>query len=306
MHNFFKIPNTITLDVLNLPAFMAAGVQLAVLRLDKTDKWISGNKWFKLHYHVKQAMHDQARGLISVGGPHSNHLHALAVAGYELGLSTVGLIRGEPQKTPTTQDLEHFGMELNWLTYGEYRERYQQPFWQKWLANYPDYYAVPEGGGGLLGAKGCNIIPKLINERLASIGWADYDAMYVSVATGSTLVGIIWGDEGKHQLVGCLAVPSKYGVDKQIAELLATVPINYTNYQLQSAARKGFGQVDQTLLSFMLEVEAHTGLLLDPVYTAKTLYFLYEQVITGQICKGTRIVVLHTGGLQGRRVLLEG
>lgn len=306
MQNFSHIPNTVTLEHLRLPEFEQAAVQLAVLRLDKTDRWISGNKWFKLHYHVEQALTQQAKGLISVGGAHSNHLHALAVAGAQLGLPTVGLLRGNPIQTPTSLELENFGMTLHWLGYGEYRNRYQANFWQNWLAQYFGYYAVPEGGGGVLGAKGCCVIPQLISERLASLGWDDYDAVYVSVGTGSTLAGIVWGDGGKHRIVGCLAVPSHYGVDKQIAELLAQLPITDTNYQLQSAARKGFGQLDDELLAFITTIEAQTNLLLDPVYTAKTLYFLQQQIVAKQIPRGSRIILIHTGGLQGRRVLLEG
>lgn len=306
MQHLFHIPSSVTLERLRLPVFELSNIQLAVLRLDKTDQWISGNKWFKLQYHVNQALSQQAEGLISVGGAHSNHLHALAMAGARLGLATVGLLRGNPQQTPTSLDLERFGMTLHWLGYGEYRNRYQAEFWQGWSAKYPNYYPVPEGGGGALGAKGCCVIPQLISERLVDIGWDDYDRVYVSVGTGSTLAGMVWGDAGKHQMVGCLAVPSGYGVDKQIAALLAEIPIKHTNYQLQSAARKGFGQLDDELSAFITETEAQTHLLLDPVYTAKTLYFLQQQVVTGQIPSGSRIIFIHTGGLQGRRVLLEG
>lgn len=300
----FYIPSTVTLELISLPKFEKAGVKLAVLRLDKTDEGISGNKWFKLRYHLEAALKRQAKGLISVGGAHSNHLHAMAIAGQQVGLATVGLIRGEPKQTPTCKDLVKYGMSIHWLSYALYRTRYQTTFWHNWLASYPDYYPVPEGGGGVLGAQGCCIIPQLIKERLISIGWNDYDVIYVSVGTASTMAGIVWGEAGHHPVVGCLAVPAKYGVDQQLTNLLADIPITVTNFQLQPAARKGFGQLDEKLLIFIKEVEQLTGLLLDPVYTAKTLYFLQQQVITGQIARGTRIVLIHTGGLQGRRASL--
>lgn len=302
----FYIPATVKLELLTLPEFEKAGVNLAVLRLDKTDEGISGNKWFKLRYHIESALSQQAKGLISVGGAYSNHLHALAIAGQQLGMATVGLIRGYPKQTPTCQDLSQFGMEVDWLSYGEYRERYQATFWQRWLTKYAGYYAVPEGGGGLLGAKGCCVIPQLISEQLVNIGWHEYDAIYVSVGTASTLAGIVWGDAGQHQVVGCLAVPSKYGVAQQLTKLLDNIPVNTKNYKLLSATRKGFGQLDDELLAYMKEVEQLTGLLLDPVYTAKTLYLLQQQVIAGQIARGSRIVFIHTGGLQGRRAMFKG
>ncbi|MFD1259473.1 1-aminocyclopropane-1-carboxylate deaminase/D-cysteine desulfhydrase [Entomomonas asaccharolytica] len=305
MDKLFFVTDKVVLNRLNLPVFEQAGVELAVLRLDKTDYLISGNKWFKLQYHLHQAIDQKAKGLVSVGGAHSNHLHALAAAGQRLGFKTVGLIRGNPIQTPTVIDLQNLGMELHWLSYGEFRRRYQDAFWQEWVQRYPDYYFVPEGGGGLLGAKGCQVIPKMIKQQLATIGWDDFDSIYVSVGTGSTLVGIIWGKENRHQVVGCLAVPDCYHVDKQIENLLDEIPIKIANYQLQSAARKGFGQADRELLDFINEVEKTTGLPLDPVYTGKTLFFLQQQVQAGLIAKGTRIVFIHTGGLQGRRVLLD-
>lgn len=305
MDKQFFIPDKVTLTPLSLPVFDRANISLAVLRLDKTDQLISGNKWFKLHYHLVQANLQQCNGLLSVGGAHSNHLHALAAAGEKLGLPTVALIRGQPIETPTIVDLQKLGMHLHWLSYGEFRRRYQAEFWQEWAERYPDFYLVPEGGGGILGAKGCRVIPELIKQQLFTIGWDDFDYIYTGVGTGSTLAGIVWGLGGNHQVVGCLAVPERYGVDVQIKELLDEIPVSFTNYQLKPAARKGFGQADPDLLHFINDVEAVAGLLLDPVYTGKTLYFLLQQVINGEIAEGSRIVLLHTGGLQGRRVLLN-
>lgn len=305
MNKLFSIPDRVLLTPLHLPAFEQANVSLAVLRLDETDHLVSGNKWFKLHYHLVEADLQRAKGLLSVGGAHSNHLHALAAIGYKLGLATVGLVRGDPVETPTVNDLQNFGMHLHWLSYGEFRQRYQESFWQTWAERYPNFYNVPEGGGGVLGAKGCRVIPQLIKQQLTLIGWSDFDVVYVGVGTGSTLAGILWGLEGKHQVVGCLAVPERYGVAEQIKALLDEIPLSLTNYQLKPAARKGFGQADPELLSFINEVEEITGLPLDPVYTGKTLFFLQQQVLAGDIAEGTRIVLIHTGGLQGRRVLLN-
>lgn len=299
------IPAEVDLELVHWPFLEGYGVELAVLRLDKTDKFISGNKWFKLHYHVQQALAENKQGLISVGGPHSNHLHALAAKGRQLELPTVGLIRGEPKDTPTILDLKAMGMSIHWLSYGEFRARYQPAFWNHWLNKYKNFYNVPEGGTGVLGAKGCYVIPQFIQSHLAHLGWSDYDQLYVSVGTGSTFAGIIWGDQGKHDLFGCLATPLKFGVPLQVEELLAEIPCYYRNYGLLEAARKGFGQVDGTLLAFMAEIEQLTPLLLDPVYTAKTLFLIYQRVKEGVIKRHTKVIFVHTGGLQGRRALVD-
>lgn len=95
----------------------AAGIELAVLRLDLIDPLISGNKWFKLAPYLRTAADAGFSGLMSLGGPHSNHLHALAAAGQCFNFATVGLLRGEPQDTPTVRDLQAMGMQLHWLGY---------------------------------------------------------------------------------------------------------------------------------------------------------------------------------------------
>src|SRR5690606_5740570 len=99
--------------------------ELALLRLDLVDPLLSGNKWYKLAPHLTEARRLGAPGLISLGGAHSNHLHALAAAGARFGLASVGLLRGEPQDTPTVRDLAAFGMRLHWLGYAGYRQRHR-------------------------------------------------------------------------------------------------------------------------------------------------------------------------------------
>ncbi len=141
-------PPPAPLQFLDLPWLRQAQVQAATLRLDLIDPLISGNKWFKLRHHLQQAGASHAPGLISLGGNHSNHLHALAAAGKRFGFATVGLLRGHAQDTPTVRDLQALGMELHWLGYGGYRARNEPGFWVSWQARYPGWHCIPEGAAG--------------------------------------------------------------------------------------------------------------------------------------------------------------
>lgn len=154
------------LQLLRLGWLDRAGVEVAVLRLDLLDPLLSGNKWFKLLPHLQAAESANAEGLISLGGAHSNHLHALAAAGQRFSFETVGLLRGEVQDTPTTRDLQAFGMQVHWLGYGGYRARHQVGFWQPWLARYPHLYPVDEGGCSLVAAQACGAIVEMAREQL--------------------------------------------------------------------------------------------------------------------------------------------
>jgi len=186
------------LDPLHLDWLARANIELAVLRLDQIDPLISGNKWFKLTEHLKAADHAGAKGIISLGGAHSNHLHALAAAGKRFGFATVGLLRGHSQQTPTVNDLQAFGMQLHWLGFGGYRARHEAGFWEPWQAQYPDLLAVPEGGGGLPGAQGCVQLKALACRQLDGLGWSDYDGLWLACGTGTTLAGLVMAEGGEH------------------------------------------------------------------------------------------------------------
>ncbi|WP_054885761.1 1-aminocyclopropane-1-carboxylate deaminase/D-cysteine desulfhydrase [Pseudomonas sp. NBRC 111130] len=284
------------LQRLNLPWLTKAKVQAAILRLDLIDPLISGNKWFKLRHHLQHADGAGAPGLISLGGNHSNHLHALAAAGKRFGFATAGLLRGHRQDTPTVRDLQALGMQLHWLGYGGYRARHQPGFWELWQARYPGWHCIPEGGGGTAGAEGCALIVEQARSQLSALGWSGYDAWWLAAGTGTTVAGLVRGEAGDHLVHGALAVPQGHGVAQTVAALAGS-----QGYQLHDASRGGFAKFDDDLLAFIAEGERHSGVPLEAVYTGKALLALHDQVEAGLFAPGTRLIFVHTGGLQGRR-----
>ncbi|MFJ4155463.1 1-aminocyclopropane-1-carboxylate deaminase/D-cysteine desulfhydrase [Pseudomonas sp. NPDC089752] len=292
----FSDPPNAPLQPLDLPWLATAGIDAGILRLDLIDPLISGNKWFKLRHHLLHAHAAGAPGLISLGGNHSNHLHALAAAGKRFGFATAGLLRGHAQDTPTVRDLQAFGMELHWLGYGGYRSRNDAGFWEPWQARYPGWHCIPEGGGGLAGAQGCKLIVKQARAQLASLAWSDYDVWWLAAGSGTTLAGLVLAEAGVHAVHGALAVPMNHGVPETVAGLAGA-----RGYQLHEACRGGFAKLDDELLAFIDETERHTGIPLEALYTGKALLALRDQVEAGLFAPGTRLIFVHTGGLQGRR-----
>ncbi|MBC3257619.1 pyridoxal-phosphate dependent enzyme [Pseudomonas paralactis] len=271
------------------------GIELAVLRLDRIDPLISGNKWFKLTEHLAQAQAAGAKGVISLGGAYSNHLHALASAGKRFDFPTVGLLRGHPQDTPTVLDLKAFGMQLHWLGYGGYRARHEPGFWLPWREQYPDLYPIPEGGGGLAGAQGCGVLVAQARAQLSHLGWTDYDAWWLAAGTGTTLAGLVLAEASAHPVYGAMAVPDDHGVAQNVSAMVQG------GYELLDASRGGFARVDPLLLDFIQHTEQACGLPLEPLYTGKALLALKQQIEAGRFTPGTRLIFIHTGGLQGRR-----
>ena len=273
------------------------GVELAMLRLDRIDPLISGNKWFKLSEHLVHAQQVGANGIISLGGAHSNHLHALAAAGKRFGFPTVGLLRGHPQDTPTVLDLKAFGMQLHWLGYGGYRARHTADFWTPWRERYPGLHPVPEGGGGMAGALGCGVLVEQARRQLSEMGWADYDAWWLAAGTGTTLAGLALAEAGAHPVYGAMAVPDDHGVAQNVQAIVTG------GYTLLDASRGGFARVDPRLLEFIDTTEQACAVPLEPLYTGKALLALKQEIEAGRFAPGTRLIFVHTGGLQGRRGL---
>lgn len=271
------------------------GVELVVLRLDRIDPLISGNKWFKLTQHLAQGRAVGASGIISLGGAYSNHLHALAAAGKRFGFPTVGLLRGHAQDTPTVLDLKAYGMQLHWLGYGGYRARHEPGFWLPWREQYPQLYPVPEGGGGIEGALGCGVLVEQACAQLDKLGWSDYDGWWLAAGTGTTLAGLVLAEKGAHPVFGAMAVPQGHGVAHNVEAMVQG------GYELFDASRGGFAKVDPVLLDFIETTEKACGLPLEPLYTGKALMALKAQIDAGRLSPGTRLIFLHTGGLQGLR-----
>ncbi|CAI8819211.1 D-cysteine desulfhydrase [Pseudomonas syringae pv. tomato] len=282
-----------------------------MLRLDRIDTLISGNKWFKLSDHLKQAVTVGAQGVISLGGAHSNHLHALAAAGKRFGFPTVGLLRGHAQQTPTVLDLQAFGMQLHWLGYTGYRARHAADFWQPWQARYPELYPIAEGGGRLAGALGCARLREMVDSQLGQMDWDDYHGWWLAAGTGTTVAGLLLAEAGAHPVYGAMAVPDDHGIAENIMAVLGEAAGSQEKAAselpaacvLLDASRGGFARTDPALLDFIASSEVQGGVLLEPLYTGKALLALHDEVLASRFEPGTRLVFVHTGGLQGRRAM---
>src|SRR5258706_4825846 len=115
--------DNITTDIIHL--FDDRNIKLAVLRLDKIHPVISGNKWFKLQYYLKEAKEQHKKKIVTFGGAWSNHIVATAAACQINGLLSAGIIRGEVPRHPsqTLTQARDLGMQLHFISREDYREK---------------------------------------------------------------------------------------------------------------------------------------------------------------------------------------
>jgi 1-aminocyclopropane-1-carboxylate deaminase len=300
-------PSAITID--DITHLSDGSVSIAVLRLDKIHPQISGNKWFKLRYYLEEATALNKKNIVTFGGAWSNHLLAVASATQLNGLGSTGIIRGEepPELSSTLTEAKKLGMKLIFISREGYREK-QVP--AGILST--DDYLVPEGGYGAPGAKGAATI-------LDHCG-NDFTHYCCAVGTGTMMAGLINGAslqccgdtppqycEGK-RVIGVSVLKNNPELSLMIEALVADKDTdNPVKWQLITDNHfGGYAKYNPELLAFMNDFYQQTGIPSDFVYTGKLFFAVTRLLRENYFPKGSKILVIHSGGLQGNISLRKG
>jgi 1-aminocyclopropane-1-carboxylate deaminase len=270
-----------------------------VLRLDLVHPIISGNKWFKLKYYLKDCITLGKKVLLSFGGAYSNHIVAMAAAAKECGLQSIGIIRGERPGalSETLQSAIGFGMQVYFTSRKEYDLK-QIPEQIKAKFSVEDIYVVLDGGYGPLGMKGAMDI---WNE----IPLSRYDHVIAATGTGTMLAGIINRAPGNVKITGVSVLKNNFSIKNEIQTLLPEGCINQFQI-LHDYHFGGYAKKTPELISFMNKWFEQTSLPSDFVYTGKLFFAVNELQAGNFFAKGERILVIHSGGLQGNNSLPKG
>ena len=257
---------------------------------------VSGNKWWKLKYNLAEASKIN-QPILTFGGAFSNHIYATAAASAELTLRTIGMIRGEKTLplNPTLQFAISRGMEIHYMSRAAYRLKSTAEFIQKLHLLYGPFFLIPEGGSNLLAVKGCAEFAERVLSKI------DFDHLFLSVGTGGTMAGLISGLKGSKNIIGISVLKGgeflKADIDKMVLDFSGKP---YNNWSLLTQYHLGgYAKSTPELLSFVKQMKSTHDLPLDLVYGAKLLRAVIKEVESGSFKRGTTILVLHTGGLQG-------
>lgn len=284
-----------------------AGVELYVLRLDLMHPWVNGNKWYKLKYNLAQAKEQGYTKLLTFGGAYSNHIFATAAAGKLLQFQTIGVIRGE-ETLPLNSTLSFAaqqGMQLVYLDRATYRQKHSVEVQADFRKRFGEVFIIPEGGSNLQGVRGCL--------EIVSAATQVFDTVCVACGTATTLAGIALSLNPKQRVLGFPVLKGGFlakDIDNLVQNYLATgLPTPYGSpapWELICDYHfGGYAKVQDELLLFSQQfTEAH-DIPLDYVYTAKMFYGVMDLLKQGYFKRGDRILLIHTGGLQGNFGLNE-
>ncbi|HEY2349994.1 MAG TPA: pyridoxal-phosphate dependent enzyme [Puia sp.] len=299
----------ISLDSWVHQIFCQNDLQVDVLRLDKIHPDISGNKWFKLKYYLEKANQEKKQTLVSFGGPYSNHLLALAAAASLHRLNSIGFIRGEePAKlSHTLIAVKDYGMKLIFLPRSEFdlkkklcsKDAMTENLTSKKIEDHPDSILIPEGGAGIEGITGSEEILSLVPRQM-------YSHFCTAVGTGTTLAGLINSAGRNQKIIGVSVLKGTRNLEP--------IDINWVNDRTRLANVHmvheyhfgGYAKFNASLTDFMNRTYAESAIPTDFIYTGKLFFAVIRLAEMKLFPPGSRILVLHTGGLQGNRSLTTG
>ncbi|WP_407933343.1 1-aminocyclopropane-1-carboxylate deaminase/D-cysteine desulfhydrase [Galbibacter pacificus] len=276
---------------IHIPAIEKASVRVFIKREDRIHPFVSGNKFRKLKYNLLEAQKLEQDTLLTFGGAFSNHIAATAYAGFEKGLKTIGVIRGEElessvSKNPTLLFAREHGMEFKFISRADYRKKDTSAYINILKEEFGTFYLIPEGGTNTLAVKGC--------EEILTQDDARFDYICTAVGTGGTISGLINCSQLRQQVLGFPALKGDF-LKSEIHKFA-----HKDNWKLIADYHfGGYAKINRDLINFINLFKGQTDISLDPVYTGKMMFGIVDLIQKGYFDENTSILAVHTGGLQG-------
>lgn len=271
-------------------------IHLDLKRLDLIHPHISGNKFYKLKYNLQHAKQLGQDTLITFGGAFSNHIAATAYAAHYFGFQSIGIIRGEEladqRLNHTLATASQFGMQLEFINRQDYRNKEQPDFLAELQSRFPNAYIIPEGGTNSLAIQGCK-------EILSEQDRQNYDVICCAVGTGGTITGLIESSHFNQNILGFSALKGDF-LTSDVTHLTAK-----KNWKIiDEYCCGGYAKTSAQLIEFIQFFEKQYQIPLEPIYTGKMLFGIFDLIEKAYFPPHTRILAIHSGGLQGRQNLL--
>ncbi|MCU4414710.1 pyridoxal-phosphate dependent enzyme [Acinetobacter sp. WU_MDCI_Axc73] len=271
-------------------------IHLDLKRLDLIHPHISGNKFYKLKYNLQYARQLGLDTILTFGGAFSNHIAATAYAAHYFGFRSIGIIRGEElahqRLNHTLATASQFCMNLEFINRQDYRNKDQPDFLAELQSRFPNAYIIPEGGTNSHAIQGCK-------EILSEHDRQNYDVICCAVGTGGTITGLIESSHFNQDILGFSALKGDF-LTHDVANLTSK-----KNWKIiDDYCCGGYAKTSAQLLKFIQFFEEQYQIPLEPIYTGKMLFGIFDLLEKAYFPPNTRILVIHSGGLQGRQNLL--
>ncbi len=300
-----QIPSPI--HELSCELFDLYNIRVLLKRDDQIHPEISGNKWRKLKLNIERFSKGKYDKILTFGGAYSNHIAATAATGKLFSIPTIGIIRGDELNINSNETLKtanENGMELFFVPRSTYSQRYERYYHEELRRKHGNVLIIEEGGANYYGMLGCAEINREIDFE------PDY---FISASgTGTTAAGLLYGSS-KAKIISVPVLKNAGFIRDEIEKLIkfggmsGTVLNDYMSRLLLDNEYHfgGYGKFNSELIDFINESYKLHNVPFDQIYTSKMFYTLKERIKSGQIEKGSSVIALHTGGLQGLSSIKE-
>lgn len=287
-------PQPVQVCTLFHPVLEEKGLQLSLMRLDTVHTQVSGNKFFKLKHNLVEAKNQGKKTILTFGGAFSNHIYATASAAQIGGFRSLGIIRGEDadRDNPTLSHARKMGMELHFVDRESYRLKNTLEFLEKLHSQFGEVYLIPEGGTNEMAIQGTK---EILDESHAA-----FTDICVSIGTGGTFAGLAASLLPHQHLVGFSSLKGEF-IRQEIDSILSRFEIRPKGkFSIETGAHfGGYGKHNPELIEFIRWFHRVFGFPLDPVYTGKMAFGVWQLIGRNYFSPGSSILIIHTGGMQG-------
>jgi D-cysteine desulfhydrase len=294
------------------------GTNLYIKRDDHTGSEISGNKVRKLEYLAKDAQDNGYNLLITCGGIQSNHCRATVAVATKLGMKSAVLLRISEQPPVVGNYFldKLMGADVKFCTRPEYsnsRGEIMEAMAEEYRKQGYKPYVIPEGASNELGTLGYYNCMNEIVAQEKEMG-ITFDTVVVATGSGGTAAGLYLANElhGYGKRVVSMAVCDDVAYFTEIIDRISNGAKAYLpEYKDAQLNKENIEVIDKYVglgyaisrpeeLEFIKHVARTEAVVLDPVYTGKAMYGVYNELKEGGALVGAKnILFIHTGGMFG-------
>ena len=287
------------------------GPRIFIKRDDCTGLAFGGNKTRKLEYLIADAQSHGASVVITCGSDHSNHCRQTAAAARAAGMKCVLVLNSADANPPLEGNLlldRILGAQIHFVDSEAERDPMMEQLAATFRLNGEEPYIIPGGGSNPIGASAYVTAVFELMEQLDDLGIEPTRLYTTSSTSGGTHAGLSVGAAiaGATFRVQGIAIEGSEDEVREVVLPLANATAEFLESGIRLSARDiqidagyvgpGYGIPTDECLDAINLVARTQAILLDPVYTAKTMAGLVGHIADGQLGPDDTVVFLHSGG----------
>ncbi len=290
-----------------------------IKRDDLSSSDLSGNKVRKLEFLLPEALLNGHDSVITIGGIQSNHARATAIASRQLGLEPHLILRGRQNPEDILPDGNllldrlvdshiHTVTPATYATIGSASLTSQLKTQLEMEGKKP--YIIPVGGSNPLGSFGYMEMINELNQQAVALHSNGrlrtpyFDHIVFACGSGGTASGIVIatklsGCKSKIHAVGVCDSPEYFynHIEQNIKDLNISNMGDVREFcSIYNGQNLGYARASDDEIEYLIKVSSTTGIILDPIYSGKALYFFVKNVLKTINTTEESVVFIHTGG----------